>query len=69
MTLALVGGPLLARSERGRLPVWLGWIGVGIMTLGLAHRLAAARVLGSYYTRTLRTDGDQPVVTSGPYRY
>jgi protein-S-isoprenylcysteine O-methyltransferase Ste14 len=39
------------------------------MTLGLAQRVAAARALGSYYTRTLRTDGDQPVVTSGPYRY
>jgi protein-S-isoprenylcysteine O-methyltransferase len=68
-SLALVAGPLLALSPRGRFPVRLGWTGVAIMTGGLALRVAAARVLGSHYTRTLRTDSDQPVVRSGPYRY
>lgn len=67
--LACVGGPLLARSRRGRIPVPLGWIGVGIMAAGLALRIAAAKALGSHYTRTLRTDNDQPVVTNGPYHY
>lgn len=67
--LALVTGPLLGLWRRGRLPSSLGWIGVGIMIGGLALRVAAARTLGSQYTRTLRTEGDQPVVTDGPYRY
>jgi protein-S-isoprenylcysteine O-methyltransferase Ste14 len=66
--LALVAGPILALWRRGRLPSSFGWVGVGIMTGGLVLRVAAARTLGSHYTRTLRTDGDQPVVTDGPYR-
>lgn len=39
------------------------------MAGGLALRVAAARSLGSRYTRTLRTDGEQRVVTAGPHRY
>jgi protein-S-isoprenylcysteine O-methyltransferase Ste14 len=67
--LALVAGPVLALSRRGRFPTRLGWAGVGVMTVGLALRVAASRALGSHYTRTLRTADDQPVVTNGPYRY
>jgi protein-S-isoprenylcysteine O-methyltransferase Ste14 len=67
--LALVGGPVLAVSRRGRLPVPLGWIGVGIMVAGLALRVGAARTLGSHYTRTLQAEDDQPLVRSGPYLY
>jgi protein-S-isoprenylcysteine O-methyltransferase len=37
------------------------------MAGGLALRVAAARELGTHYTRTLRISGDQPVVTTGPY--
>jgi protein-S-isoprenylcysteine O-methyltransferase Ste14 len=36
---------------------------------GLALRLWAPRVLGQYYTRTLRVADYQPVVDSGPYHY
>ncbi len=67
--LALVAGPVLARSRRGRLPASLGWAGVAVMGGGLALRVAAARALGSHYTRTLRTQAGQPVVTDGPYRF
>ena len=67
--LALVAGPLVARSRRCQLPVRLGWFGVVMMTGGLVLRVAAARTLGRHYTRTLRTDSDQLVVTRGPYRY
>jgi protein-S-isoprenylcysteine O-methyltransferase Ste14 len=67
--LALVAGPLLARWRRGRLCGPIGWFGVGLMVGGLSLRAGAARALGSHYTRTLRTDDDQPIVTSGPYRY
>ena len=59
----------LALSRRGRLPVPLGWIGVVVMAGSVGLRVAAARGLGSHYTRTLRTESDQPVVTSDPYRY
>jgi protein-S-isoprenylcysteine O-methyltransferase Ste14 len=67
--LALAAGPVLALSRRGRLPLRWGWIGIGMMTSGLALRVAAARTLGSSYTRTLRTEIDQSVVVNGPYRY
>ncbi len=65
---ALVGGPLLARCRRGRLPDVLGWAGVGVMAGGIVLRVAAARALGAHYTRTLRIQDRQAVVTSGPYR-
>jgi protein-S-isoprenylcysteine O-methyltransferase Ste14 len=35
----------------------------------LAVRVSAARVLGAHYTRTLRTDGEQAVVSDRPNRY
>jgi protein-S-isoprenylcysteine O-methyltransferase len=38
------------------------------MTAALALRVWAARVLGRFYTRTLRVAGDQQVVDTGPYR-
>lgn len=39
------------------------------MAGGLALRVQAARTLGASYTRTLKTQEDQVVVDSGPYRY
>jgi protein-S-isoprenylcysteine O-methyltransferase Ste14 len=41
---------------------------VGVMAAGLALRAWSMRALGPYYSRTLRTTGDQVVVESGPYR-
>jgi protein-S-isoprenylcysteine O-methyltransferase Ste14 len=64
---AMTLGPLLARSRRGRLPLWLGWSGVGIMAGGLGLRVWSARTLGAHYTRTLRIDEDHQVVDTGPY--
>lgn len=64
---ASVVGPLLARLRRGRLPAQVGWAGVGVMAAGIGLRVWSARTLGSHYTRTLRTEGDQPVVDTGPY--
>ena len=46
----------------------LGWGGVAIMAIGLALRVWAARVLGRFYTRTLRTMEQQRIVQTGPYR-
>lgn len=49
-------------------PTPVGWIGVGVTLAGLGMRVWAARVLGRFYTRTLRTQGDQRIVQEGPYR-
>jgi protein-S-isoprenylcysteine O-methyltransferase len=67
--LMLVMAPLLNRRRLGRFsrPA-VAWSGIGAMAGGLALRIWAARVLGAYYTRTLRTSGGQRIVADGPYR-
>ena len=45
------------------------WVGVVLAVLGLVVRAWAMRTLGSAYTRTLRTDVGQALVTDGPYRW
>jgi protein-S-isoprenylcysteine O-methyltransferase Ste14 len=67
--LCLAVAPLLNRLHIGRVigEKW-AWGGVTVMAGGLALRIWASRVLGAYYTRTLRTDEGQHLVTAGPYR-
>ncbi len=69
-TLSLLASLLLNLVQWGSLPggLLVGWIGLGIMCLGIALRAWAAIVLGSFYTSTLVTTGDQHIVRSGPYR-
>ena len=67
--IAMVGAPVLATARRGRLAVWIGWIGVIVMAAGLALRVWAARTLGAHYTRTLRVQDEQGVTEAGPYAY
>ena len=50
------------------LPDWVAWLGVALMVCGIALRIWANRVLGAYYTRTLRIQSGQNVVRAGPYR-
>lgn len=38
------------------------------MAAGLVVRAWAARILGRFYTRTLRIAEDQPIIRRGPYR-
>jgi protein-S-isoprenylcysteine O-methyltransferase Ste14 len=66
--LATALSPVLRRLPAGRLPPASGPSGVGVMAAGLALRAWSMRALGPYYSRTLRTTGDQAVVDSGPYR-
>jgi protein-S-isoprenylcysteine O-methyltransferase Ste14 len=67
--LALLFAPLLSRRGIGRLPSERGaWGGIAAMLTGLALRIWASRVLGSFYTRTLRTDTQQRLIAEGPYR-
>jgi protein-S-isoprenylcysteine O-methyltransferase Ste14 len=44
------------------------WIGLGLLWCGIALRLWSFRTLGRYFTFTVQTSGDQPVITNGPYR-
>ena len=44
------------------------WIGLGIFWCGIALRLWSFRTLGRYFTFTVQTSADQPVISHGPYR-
>jgi protein-S-isoprenylcysteine O-methyltransferase Ste14 len=44
------------------------WIGLGVLACGAALRIWSFRTLGRYFTFTVQTSTDQPVVTAGPYR-
>jgi protein-S-isoprenylcysteine O-methyltransferase Ste14 len=44
------------------------WLGLFIMLLGLALRFWSMRILGEYYTRTLRVTDTQAIISQGPYR-
>src|SRR5262249_19555118 len=46
----------------------LAWLGVVLMSCGIALRVWASRTLGRFYTRTLRTAPGQRLVSEGPYR-
>ena len=50
------------------LPDWVAWLGLALMVCGITLRIWANRVLGAYYTRTLRIQSGQNVVRAGPYR-
>jgi protein-S-isoprenylcysteine O-methyltransferase Ste14 len=66
---ALAVAPLLNRWRLGRLTVpGMAWGGIAAMVAGLTVRVWAARVLGAFYTRTLRTSTTQSLVQEGPYR-
>jgi protein-S-isoprenylcysteine O-methyltransferase Ste14 len=44
------------------------WIGLAVFWCGVGLRLWCFRTLGHYFTFTVQTSGDQPVITAGPYR-
>jgi protein-S-isoprenylcysteine O-methyltransferase Ste14 len=67
--IALLLAPLLNAFHVGTLGYdAIGWVGVGLMIGGIGLRYWANRVLGRFYTRTLRVADDQRVVERGPYR-
>ncbi len=45
------------------------WVGLGCSAFGTVLRIWSMYTLGRYYTRTLVTTSDQPVVQHGPYRF
>ena len=44
-------------------------IGLVLFWCGIALRLWSFRTLGRYFTFTVQTSRDQPVITNGPYRF
>jgi protein-S-isoprenylcysteine O-methyltransferase Ste14 len=44
-------------------------VGMVVFATGEAMRLWAKHALGRYFTYTVQTSSDQPVVTTGPYRF
>jgi protein-S-isoprenylcysteine O-methyltransferase Ste14 len=69
-------GILLAVLARNRIPsaafagsaALAAWLGLVVMWLGLALRFWSFRSLGRYFTFTIQTSADQPVITDGPYQ-
>jgi protein-S-isoprenylcysteine O-methyltransferase len=66
----LILAPLLNYWEIGLLGGnrEFAWLGILVMLGGLAFRMWSNRVLGEFYTRTLRTVVQQQLVRQGPYR-
>jgi protein-S-isoprenylcysteine O-methyltransferase Ste14 len=51
------------------LPAWASAAGIVAMVVGMALRLWAVRALGDQFRRVVAVTPDQPLVTSGPYRW
>ncbi|MFE3258781.1 methyltransferase family protein [Nocardia sp. NPDC059091] len=72
MTVASFAGILLPADSPLRFPgPVLPWqiLGVALMWLGLVVRAWAIAVLGKHFRTTVEVDRDQPVISTGPYRW
>ena len=65
----LVFAPTILPGAEIRPPIVAATAGVVIFALGEALRVWSKVALGRYFTYTVQTSSDQPVITSGPYRY
>jgi protein-S-isoprenylcysteine O-methyltransferase Ste14 len=66
----LVAGGLsrVAPSATIRPATVADWIGLALFWSGIALRLWSFHTLGRYFTFTVQTSRDQPVITDGPYQ-
>lgn len=64
----LLVAPFLDYLQIARAPGGVSAFGLALMVAGLALRVWSTRVLGEYYTRTLRTAERQSLIDRGPYR-
>ena len=46
----------------------VSWTGLVVMWCGIGLRLWSFQTLGRYFTFTVQTSADQPVISGGPYR-
>jgi protein-S-isoprenylcysteine O-methyltransferase Ste14 len=58
----------VARSATIRPVAVADWIGLVLFLGGISLRLWSFHALGRYFTFTIQTSGDQPVIADGPYR-
>jgi protein-S-isoprenylcysteine O-methyltransferase Ste14 len=68
---AVLAANLAAGFPAASLPdgdVWFG-IGIVLMWCGIGLRLWSFMTLGRYFTFTVMTSSDQPVITTGPYNF
>lgn len=71
---ALLGGFLVAFGVSRVAPAMAvrpdvtAWIGFGVPACGIIMRVWSFRTLGRYFTYSVQTSEDQPVITTGPYR-
>jgi len=70
-----IGGAAVALVVKGALPVaaiqpdsLASSLGLIFMWSGIALRVWSFQTLGRYFTFTVQTSSDQPVITDGPYR-
>ena len=49
-------------------PPGVAWVALVLLWCGVGLRLWSFRTLGRYFTFTVQTSADQPVITDGPYR-
>jgi protein-S-isoprenylcysteine O-methyltransferase Ste14 len=64
----LVLSPRIAPAAEIRPPFVSAVVGIAIFSAGEALRVWSKVALGRYFTYTVQTSSDQPVITSGPYR-
>jgi protein-S-isoprenylcysteine O-methyltransferase Ste14 len=67
--LLLVLSPRIAPGADIRHPLVSSVVGIVIFSAGEAMRVWSKVALGRYFTYTVQTSSDQPVITSGPYRF
>ena len=66
----IVGAVILTRNVPfGRISPDVAWVGLVVFWCGIALRSWSFRALGRYFTFKVQTSVDQPVITSGPYRF
>jgi protein-S-isoprenylcysteine O-methyltransferase Ste14 len=66
----VVGAIVLTRNiSSARVSPDVAWVGLVLFWCGLALRYWSFRTLGRYFTFTVQTSADQPVITDGPYRF
>ena len=67
---ALVAGVLsgVAQSATIRPAAVAEWIGLVLFWCGISLRLWSFHTLGRYFTFTVQTSSDQPVIADGPYQ-
>ena len=66
----VVGAVVLTHNvSSARINPDLAWVGLVVFWCGIAVRFWSFRALGRYFTFKVQTSVDQPVITSGPYRF